>query len=274
MNARMADVLLIGTEWPTRALLRAQLIEEGYDVDAVEDWLVAARVLRSLPLPRAVVIDLQGLPEPREVLDDLQTRVAPHDVVVIAALGTMGVDDLRARGYRVVARPAAVGQIVAATADVIAKGGLMAMVTTFTLSSSAFKEGDVIPTKHTCDGADTPPPLDVSGTPEQTRSFALIMDDPDAPRGTFTHWVAYDVPAGDGSLDAHRGQHLKNSFGRSGYGGPCPPPGHGPHRYYFRLYAVDVPSLAMKGQTRQDLEEALKAHTLATAQLMGRYERR
>lgn len=99
------------------------------------------------------------------------------------------------------------------------------------------------------------------------------MDDPDAPRGTFTHWLAFDIPAG-GPFDAARGKTLRNDFGRGGYGGPCPPPGHGPHRYHFTVYAVDLPSLAVNGKKRQDLELALQAHTLGTAKLTGRYERK
>jgi Raf kinase inhibitor-like YbhB/YbcL family protein len=150
----------------------------------------------------------------------------------------------------------------------------MAMVTSFTVTSPSFKDGEEIPVEHTCDGADKAPALEVSDLPEGTRSFALIMDDPDAPKGTFTHWLVYDIPADGGRLDVGSGMSLKNSFGRAGYGGPCPPPGHGSHRYYFNVYAVDVPSLGVKGDSRQGLEEALQTHTLATAKLMGRYERR
>ncbi len=142
----------------------------------------------------------------------------------------------------------------------------------FKLSSPAFVDGANIPKRYTCDGDDAPPPLAVSEAPEGVRSFALIMDDPDAPRGTFTHWLAYDIPAG-GEFDATRGRTLRNGFGRDGYGGPCPPPGHGPHRYHFTVYSVDVPSLPLHGKTRKDLESALQGHTLATARLMGRYER-
>jgi Raf kinase inhibitor-like YbhB/YbcL family protein len=143
----------------------------------------------------------------------------------------------------------------------------------FTITSQAFNDGEPIPISYTCDGADTPPPLLVNDAPEGTRSFALIMDDPDAPTGTFTHWLAYDIPAGQG-VDATRGKSLQNDFGREGYGGPCPPPRHGTHRYYFTLYAVDVPSLTLGGARRTHLEAALEGHTLATARLMGRYERR
>lgn len=143
----------------------------------------------------------------------------------------------------------------------------------FRLSSAAFADGANIPPQYTCDGSDAPPPLSVHDVPQGTRSFALIMDDPDAPRGTFVHWLAYDIPT-DGTFDATRGRTLRNGFGRDGYGGPCPPPGHGPHRYHFTLYAVDVPSLTVKGKTRRDLEAALEGHTGATAKLTGRYERK
>ncbi|MBI2223168.1 MAG: YbhB/YbcL family Raf kinase inhibitor-like protein [Acidobacteria bacterium] len=143
----------------------------------------------------------------------------------------------------------------------------------FTVGSPAFAEGSEIPKPHTCDGADAPPPLTIRDAPDGTRSFAIIMDDPDAPRGTFTHWLVYDIPAG-GAFDPDRGKTLRSDFGRGGYGGPCPPPGHGPHRYHFTVHAVDVPSLALEGATRRYLEAALEGHTLATARLTGRYERR
>jgi Raf kinase inhibitor-like YbhB/YbcL family protein len=143
-----------------------------------------------------------------------------------------------------------------------------------TLTSSAFVEGGPIPRQFTCDGDDVAPPLAWSNVPAATRSFALIMDDPDAPRGTFTHWLLYDVPAAASTLSLHAdGKVLRNSFGRAEYGGPCPPPGHGPHRYVFTLYAVDVPALEVRGKTKAALEDALEQHTLATARLTGRYER-
>ena len=145
----------------------------------------------------------------------------------------------------------------------------------FVLASSAFRDGQAIDRPFTCDGANHPPPLAWSDPPPGTRSFALIMDDPDAPHGTFTHWVIYDIPAAATTLtDRPLGKALRNDFGRLGYGGPCPPVGHGPHRYFFTLYAVDVPSLMLEGGTRKALERVLQAHTLGTARLMGRYERR
>lgn len=143
----------------------------------------------------------------------------------------------------------------------------------FTVTSPAFRNGNAVPRQFTCDGSDTPPPLEVSGAPEGTRSFAVIMDDPDAPNGTFTHWLAYDVPADTGELNVDRGKTLRNGFGREGYGGPCPPSGHGVHHYNITVYAVDVPSLDLRGAGRRDLERTLKTHTLATAQLTGEYER-
>jgi Raf kinase inhibitor-like YbhB/YbcL family protein len=117
-----------------------------------------------------------------------------------------------------------------------------------------------------------------SDAPATAKSFALIMDDPDAPVGTFTHWVLFDIPAERSSLA--EGEHMiglagKNDFGRVGYGGPCPPRGHGPHRYFFALYALDIASLKSKiGVDRRQAESAMRYHILAQAQVMGRYERK
>jgi Raf kinase inhibitor-like YbhB/YbcL family protein len=143
----------------------------------------------------------------------------------------------------------------------------------FTVTSAAFADGADIPKLHACEGADVAPPLALREPPENARSFAIIMDDPDAPRGTFTHWLVFDIPSG-GEFDPGRGKTLRSDFGRGGYGGPCPPPGHGPHRYRFTVYAVDVPSLTLHGIGRADLEKALEGHTIATARLSGRYERK
>jgi Raf kinase inhibitor-like YbhB/YbcL family protein len=143
----------------------------------------------------------------------------------------------------------------------------------FTLTSSAFVDGNAIPVQFTCDGNDAPPSLLISGVPDGTKSFAVIMDDPDAPNGLFTHWLAYDVPSHGNELRPTAGKTLTNDFGRSGYGGPCPPHGHGEHRYYITVFALDVPSLDLPGNTRADLEAAIAGHTLAKARMMGRYER-
>jgi Raf kinase inhibitor-like YbhB/YbcL family protein len=118
----------------------------------------------------------------------------------------------------------------------------------FAIKSPAFGEGATVPTQFTCDGNDAPPPIKVTDPPDGTRSFAVIMEDPDAPKGTFTHWLAYDIPGNMTDLQVDTGKTLRNSFGRDGYGGPCPPPGHGPHRYFFKVYAVDAPALPLAGK--------------------------
>ena len=153
----------------------------------------------------------------------------------------------------------------------------------FSLTSTAFKEGAAIPIKHTCDGADASPPLAWSGAPAGTGAFALIADDPDAPGGTWVHWVLYDVPGSASQLpenvpkaetlrDLGGALQGRNDFRRPGYGGPCPPPGP-PHRYFFRLYALAAPLKLKAGAARQDVDGAMRAIMLGTAQLMGMYAR-
>ena len=143
----------------------------------------------------------------------------------------------------------------------------------FTARSTDFDDGATVPQRFTCDGRDAAPQILVGNPPEGTRSFAVTMIDPDAPKGDFTHWLVYDIPPGGEELVVGRGKTLKNSFGRIGYGGPCPPPGDGAHRYVFTVYAVDVPTLSLRAGERAELEHALQAHTLATAQFTGRYAR-
>jgi Raf kinase inhibitor-like YbhB/YbcL family protein len=149
------------------------------------------------------------------------------------------------------------------------------------VTSSAFAEGQSIPKKHTCDDKDVSPPLKWSGAPVLTQSFALIADDPDAPVGTWVHWVLYDMPAATSELTegVERSQQLPsgarqgiNDFHRLGYGGPCPPPGK-PHRYCFKLYALDQVLGLKPGATKQELLKAMEGHVLAEAQLMGTYQR-
>jgi Raf kinase inhibitor-like YbhB/YbcL family protein len=152
----------------------------------------------------------------------------------------------------------------------------------FSLTSTAFKDGAPIPSKHTCDGADRSPPLSWSDAPPGTAAFALIADDPDAPAGTWVHWVAYNLPAATSelpenvakveSLDLGGARQGRNDFHRPGYAGPCPPPGS-PHRYYFKLYALDALLQVRPGATKKDVEAAMQSHTLGMAQLMGTYAR-
>ena len=149
------------------------------------------------------------------------------------------------------------------------------------LTSPAFKEAELVPKKYTCDGADLSPQLRWAGLPKGTQSIALIADDPDAPVGTWVHWVIFNIPAGQHELPEgvppqevfpNGARQGLNDFKRVGYGGPCPPPGK-PHRYYFKLYALDV-NLDMKPRaTKAQVVEAIKGHILGEAQLMGRFGR-
>jgi len=158
------------------------------------------------------------------------------------------------------------------------KGGL-AMA--FELTSTAFGQGEPIPRRYTCDGEDISPPLQWSDPPQGTQSFALIADDPDAPMGTWVHWVLYNIPAQARSLpeavssDAELpdgSRHGQNSWRRLGYGGPCPP--SGTHRYFFKLYALDAQLDLAAGTNKKQLLRAMEGHILAQAELMGTYTRR
>jgi len=149
----------------------------------------------------------------------------------------------------------------------------------FKVRVEGFAEGAVIPRRLTCDGADVSPPLNWEGEPEATKSFALIADDPDAPGCTWNHWLLWDIPASvhslhEGTGEGSVGKSGTNDFGKSGYGGPCPPRPKGPHRYFFRLFALDIESLGLPSRTkRHALEKALRKHAIAEIAYMGRYER-
>ena len=152
---------------------------------------------------------------------------------------------------------------------------------TFQLTNTAFKEGELIPSKYTCDGKDISPPLKWSGVPQNTKSLALICDDPDAPSGTWVHWVVYYIPTTLSELPEGvptketTSDGLKqgtNDFKKIGYGGPCPP--SGTHRYYFKLYALDTELQLSSKAKKSDVEKAMKGHILATGQLMGKYKRK
>jgi Raf kinase inhibitor-like YbhB/YbcL family protein len=149
---------------------------------------------------------------------------------------------------------------------------------TFTLRSPAFAAGEAIPTKCTCEGETVSPPLSWSGAPDGTRAFALVMDDPDAPGGTFTHWLLWDIAPtctslAEGLAEGRLGTAGRNDFGRPGYGGPCPPKGRGPHRYRFHLHALRAPIGLPKGKAREAVDAALEGRVLATAILEGVFER-
>jgi Raf kinase inhibitor-like YbhB/YbcL family protein len=143
------------------------------------------------------------------------------------------------------------------------------------LTSTAFADGAAIPVKHTCDGDDVSPPLSWSSLPEGTRSLALIVHDTDAPSGDFTHWVAWNIDPEPGGLGEGTPAPSEgvNGFGDTGYNGPCPPPGHGPHRYFHDLHALDSEIDLEPGASREQLETALDGHVLAVVQLVGTFER-
>jgi len=153
-----------------------------------------------------------------------------------------------------------------------------------TITSRAFAAGGAIPATYTCEGKDVSPPLAWTGAPDGTKSFALIVDDPDAPdpvapRLTWVHWVLYDLPATtDGLPEAMRAEALPagtregvNDWGRTGYGGPCPPVGR--HRYFHKLYALDSVLSHLKRPSKAALERAMQGHILAQAELVGTYQK-
>ena len=149
------------------------------------------------------------------------------------------------------------------------------------ISSDAFADGKIIPKDHTCDGADRSPPLHWDGAPERAKAFALVVDDPDAPSGVFTHWLLYNVPAAAKALDVgvatsgtlgDGSRQGTNDFGRVGWSGPCPPPGSA-HRYTFKLYALSAPLELEPGAKRDAVLKAIKEKKLAEAQVTGKYER-
>lgn len=149
------------------------------------------------------------------------------------------------------------------------------------IESSAFKYGEFIPVKYTCDGENVSPPLKWSGAPANTKSLALISDDPDAPIGDWVHWVMYNIPPNVFKLEEkipadkilqNGAIHGLNDFRKFGYGGPCPP--SGVHRYFFKIYALDTMLDLPPGATKKQLLEAMKNHIIAQGELMGKYQRK
>jgi hypothetical protein len=152
---------------------------------------------------------------------------------------------------------------------------------TLELKTEGFRPGSPIPAKFTCSGANVSPTLSWDNPPPRTQSFVLIVDDPDAPAGTWVHWVVYNLPASTRQLPEHvplgdvlagGGNQGLNDFPTNGYGGPCPPPGK-PHRYFFRLFALDTVLNLRAPARRTDVDSAMKGHILAQAELMGTFER-
>jgi Raf kinase inhibitor-like YbhB/YbcL family protein len=168
--------------------------------------------------------------------------------------------------------------------------GKEATVAQMTLTSPSFRNGQPIPAKHTCSGEDVSPALKWEGAPAGTKNFALIADDPDAPGGTWVHWLIYDMNVSELEENTSKieavgewiGSATKkkwfaaqgmNDFGKVGYGGPCPPRGHGVHHYHFRLYALDAELNLAPRVTRKQLEAAMKGHIIAETELVGTFQR-
>jgi Raf kinase inhibitor-like YbhB/YbcL family protein len=163
----------------------------------------------------------------------------------------------------------AVAILLTAIASLAAGGATMK------ITSSAFHEGANIPSKFTCDGSDTSPPLQIAGVPSGAKSLVLIVDDPDAPSGLFTHWLVWNIPPQTGSIaegSAPQGVQGANDFGKSGYRGPCPPPGT--HRYSFKIFALDRELELRSGAKRSQVDAAMKGHVIAQGELVGRYAKR
>jgi len=167
---------------------------------------------------------------------------------------------------------AAFGALLYATA----LGKEVRRMETLTVSSPGFSQGEAIPARHTCDGNDTSPAIVIDGVPPATRSLALVMDDPDAPMGTWVHWVVWNIPPQTREIPEHslppQASQGKNDWHRNTYGGPCPP--SGTHRYFFRAYALDTVLKLGNSTTKADLERAMQGHVLAKGELMGTYRRR
>ncbi len=141
--------------------------------------------------------------------------------------------------------------------------------------SSTFNDGETIPSKFSCQGQNVNPKLELSEMPKGAKCLALIMDDPDAPMGTFVHWVVWNIPVSKEIKENAKnlGVDGVGTVGSPGYHGPCPPPGHGPHRYFFKVYALDILLELKPGSDKDGLLKAMEGHVLASAELMGRFER-
>jgi len=185
---------------------------------------------------------------------------------------------IEAYGARWILRNLAATSLLMATASA---SPAMAQESRFMIESAAFAQGGTIPRAHTCTGADTSPPMSWKGVPASAKAIAMVVDDPDAPSGTWVHWVIFDVPADLTRLDEgvpktadlpSRARQGVNDFGRLGYNGPCPPPGP-PHHYHFRMFALDSRLDLPANATAAQLEAAIKGHVVATGELVGTFGR-
>jgi hypothetical protein len=165
--------------------------------------------------------------------------------------------------------------IAGVSAILLAAIGLAAGGAKMKITSSAFQQAASIPSKFTCDGANASPPLQITDVPSEAKSLALIVDDPDAPGGLFTHWIVWNISPQTSTVaegSTPKGAQGTNDFGKSGYGAPCPP--SGTHRYYFKIFALDRELDLPVGAQRSQLDAAIKGHVIAQGELMGRYSRK
>lgn len=145
-------------------------------------------------------------------------------------------------------------------------------VTSILVTTDAFTHQGFIPSRFTCEGENINPPIEISNIPEETKSIAIIMEDPDAPHGTFDHWVAWNIKPNTKITEGNvPGVSGTNSFGKKGYGGPCPPAGR--HRYYIKVYALDTTLDLPESSGKKQLQAAIKGHVLGHGELMGHYEK-
>ena len=157
----------------------------------------------------------------------------------------------------------------------VAELGYPGVVPELSVASESFQNGDPIPHRNALQGENVSPALTWSGAPPSTRSIAVVCEDPDAPSGTFVHWVGWGIDPEAGGLAEGQSapKEGRNDFGNTGYDGPSPPPGHGPHRYFFRVYALDAEPELEAADSKEELEAAIRGHLLASGELMGTYER-
>ncbi len=149
----------------------------------------------------------------------------------------------------------------------------MSVENSLKINSHAFSHKGHIPTEYTCEGKDINPSLEITNIPDETKTLALIMEDPDAPRGVFDHWIVWNIPPNAAIAEqTNPGISGTNSFGKTGYGGPCPP--SGVHRYFFKVYALDTELDLLAGSDKKALQDAMKGHILATGELMGQYQKK
>jgi Raf kinase inhibitor-like YbhB/YbcL family protein len=165
--------------------------------------------------------------------------------------------------------------IAGVSAILLAAIGLAAGGAKMKITSSAFQQAASIPSKFTCDGANASPPLQIADVPSEAKSLALIVDDPDAPGGLFTHWIVWNISPQTSTVaegSTPKGVQGTNDFGKSGYGAPCPP--SGTHRYYFKIFALDRELDLPIGAQRRQFDQAIKGHVIAQGELVGRYSRK